>query len=185
MTTPTTSTDLSTLVEALKRELAVPGDFANVFPNTTDDDLAGSLADAAAEAQLDGFLGGSVIDPNALTISPAISSGAGALFIIYAGVRVIRAQLRNTQNRQKYEAGGAIYDVETSASILTQELKDFTDRKKNLLALILRQSRAGGAVYVRDGYLTRARGYYPVSYWGEFGTFLAEEVTGLAFLNGF
>lgn len=185
MTTPTTSTNLTTLVESLKRELAVPGDFDTFFPNTTDEDLAGSLADAAAEAQLDGFLGKSVIDPAAFTITPAISSGAGALLIIYAGVRAIRAQLRNTQNRQKYEAGGAIYEVETSATILTQELRDFTDRRKNLLALILRQSRGGGAVYVTDGYLIRARGYYPVTYWGEFGTFLADEVSGLAFLNGF
>lgn len=187
MTTPTvsTSTNLSTLVEALKRELAVPGEFDNIFPNTTDEDLEGALADAAAEAQLDGFLGASVIDATLFTITPAISSGAGALLIIYAGVRAIRAQLRNSKNRQKYEAGGAIYEVETSATILTQELKDFTDRRKNLLALILRQARAGQGVQVLDGYLIRARGYYPVTYWGEFGTFLAEEVTGLAFLNGF
>ncbi|HVH54529.1 MAG TPA: hypothetical protein VNA32_10425, partial [Actinomycetota bacterium] len=178
------ATDLTTLVEALKRELAVPGEFDTVFPNTSDDDLAAALADAVAEAQLDGFFGGNTVDPAALTVTPALSSGAMALVVIYAGIRSIRSQLRNMKTHVKYEAAGVSYETETAASVLTQELKDFRDRKDNLLALILRQSRAGSAVQVMDGYLIRSRGYFPVAY-SEFGTFYVEEVTGLAFLNGF
>lgn len=179
-----TVTDLNTLVEPLKRELAVPGTFDSVFPNTDDSDLAGALADAVGEAMLDGFFGASTLDPTALTVTPALSSGAQALIVIYAGARSIRSQLRNIKTRTKYEAAGAIYEVETAASVLTQELKDITARKDNLLALILRQARAGQSIQMMDGYLIRARGYFPVS-WSEFGTFYAEEVTGLAFLPGF
>ena len=185
MTTPVTTTSLADLVEALKREVAVPGTFDTVFPDTGDDDLIGSLADGFAECRLDGFFGGNSVDVTANTISPAISSGAIALIVIYSGIRIIRSQLRNTNSHVKYEAAGAIYEVDTAASVLTQELKDFTDRKHNLLTLFLRQQRAGQSVFVTDGYLTRSRGYFPVAYWGEFGTFYAEEVTGLAFLGGF
>ena len=175
---------MADLVEALKREVAVPGDFDNVFPDTGDDDLVGALADGFSEAQLDGFFGKNTIDLATNQVSPAISSGAQALIVIYSGIRIIRGQLRNLKTHVKYEAAGAIYEVDTAASVLTQELKDFSDRKKNLLALVLRQSRGGQAVYVTDGYLLRSRGYFP-AYWGEFGTFYANEVTGLAFLGGF
>jgi len=172
-------------VEALKRELAVPGEFATVFPNTSDDDLAAALGDAFGEAQLDGFFGAMVLDPNLLTVTPGLSSGGGALCVIYGGVRTIRAQLRNMKNRQKYEAAGVIYEVETSASVLTEELKEFRQRKDGLLALVLRQARGNNAVHVTDGYLTRSRGYFPTGYFGEFGSFYGYEITGFSTLIEF
>ena len=185
MTTPVTTTPLANLVEPLKREVAVPGAFDTIFPDTGDDDLIGALADGFAECRLDGFFGGNVVDLDTNMISPAISSGAAALIVIYSGIRIIRSQLRNMNSHVKYEAAGAIYEVDTAASVLTQELRDFAERKRELLTLFLRQQRAGQSVFVTDGYLTRSRGYFPVTYWGEFGTFYAEEVTGLAFIGGF
>lgn len=176
-----TTTALATLVEPLKRELAVPGEFDTIFPNTGDPDLTGSLADAFGQAQLDGFFGTSTVDLTALTVTPALSSGAGALLVLYAAERTIRAQLRNLKTAVKYEAGGVIYDVQQSASVLTQELKDIQARRTNMLALILRQSRAGMAVHVGDAYLVRARGYFPLGYYGEFGSFYGYEVSGYGF----
>lgn len=184
MTTPA-STALADYVEALKREVAVPGEFDGVFPDTSDTDLANSLADAFAQAQLDGFFGTMELNTGTNVVTPGLSSGAGALVIIYAGERIIRAQLRNLKNRQKYEAAGATYEVETSASILTEELKSIQKRKEDLLALILRQSRSGQAVFVSDGYLTRVRGYFPSGYFGEFGSFYGYELAGFGSLNGF
>lgn len=177
MTTPAT-TDLSDYVAALKREVAVPGTFDGIFPDTSDDDLVGALEDGFSQAQLDGFFGTSELDTSLHVVTPGLSSGAGALVVIYSGERIIRAQLRNTANKQHYESAGSIYDIETSASILTEELKSIQKRKTDLLALILRQARSGQAVYVTDGYIIRARGYFPW-YLGEFGSFYPYEIAGI------
>lgn len=178
----TTPTDLSTLVEALKRELAVPGTFATVFPDTQDTDLSGSLADAFAQAQLDGFFSTSMVDlstPATPQVSPPLSSGGGALVILYAAERTIRAQLRVLKTTFKVEGGpGISYEADQAASILVQELKDLTARRTSLLALLLRQQRSSQAVHVTDGYLLRAQPYYPANYFGEFGTFYSFEMLG-------
>jgi len=182
VTIDTTPTDLSTLVEALKRELAVPGTFADVFPSTTDDDLAASLADSFAQAQLDGYFSTSTVDltdPQHPTVTPGMSSGAGALVILYASERTIRAQLRVLKTTFKVEGGpGISYEADQAASILVQELKDISARRAGLLALLLRQQRSNQAVYVADGYLLRAQPYYPANFFGEFGTFYSFETLG-------
>jgi hypothetical protein len=182
MTTPA-STDLAELVEPLKREVAVPGEFDTVFPNTANNDLAGGLADGFAQAQLDGFFGTMAVDltdPAHPTVTPGLSSAGGAVCVLYAGERMIRAQLRNLKTVVKYEAAGAIYDVEQAASVLSQELRDLTQRRKDMLANILRQQRAAGSsVYVSDGYLIRAFGYWPWGYTGEFPYFYGYELPGI------
>lgn len=179
MTTPLPPTHFGDLVEALKRELAVPGEFTNLFPNTTDTDLTNKLADAAAMAQLDGFFGTQTIDPAASTITPGVSSGGGALIILYAAESVIRAQIRALKTHTKYESAGSIYEVEQSANVLTSELAFVKERRLELLALIRRQLRANRAVYVSDGYLIRAWGYYPSGFYGELGSFYGYELLGL------
>lgn len=167
MTTPTLDatvpTDLAGLVLALQRELAVPGTFSTVFPNTQASDLVGLLADSFAQAQLDGFFGNQTLDltdPTHPTVNPGLSSGGGALVVLYAGERMIRSQIRVLKTKTLYKAGPVEYDVEQSATALVQELKDISARRAALLALILRLSRANKAVYVTDGYLERSMGYY-------------------------
>lgn len=167
MSTPTldsvTPTDLSTLVPALQREVAVPGTFTTVFPNTQTSDLAGLLADSFAQAQLDGFFSTQTVDltnPAAPVVSPGLSSGGCALVLLYAGESMIRSQIRVLKTKTAYGGGpGITYDVEQSANALTQELKDIAARRTQLLELILRMARAGRAVYVTDGYLYRSAGY--------------------------
>lgn len=163
MTTPTldagASTDLSDLVEPLKREVAVPGEFANIFPNTADDDLIGSLSDAFGRAQLDGFFGVNVIDVDAATVAPGLSAGGKAVVLLYAAESIVRSQIRNLKTVTKYEAAGVVYDVEQGVNTLVQDLKDIQDRRKSLIATILRLQRSGQAVYVTDAYLIRSQGY--------------------------
>jgi hypothetical protein len=175
-------TDLSTLVEPLKRELAVPGEFPSVFPNTSDDDLTGKLGDAFAQAQLYGFFGAQVLDADAATVTPGISSGGGAMVILYAAESVIRAQLRSLKTHEKYESAGSSYEVEQAATVLKAELDALRDRRNDLLALIQRQIRGGRSVYVSDAYVTRAFGYYPSGYFGELGSFYGYELSGLSML---
>lgn len=174
-------TDLATLVEPLKRELAVPGEFTNVFPNTTDDDVANKLGDAFAQAQLYGYFGTQVLDPTVSghpTVTPDLSSGGGALVMLFAAESVIRSQLRSLKTHVVYESAGSKYEVEQAATVLKAELDAITKRREDLLALILRQTRAGRSVYVTDAYLIRAFGYYPLGYYGELGSFYGYELSG-------
>lgn len=171
-------TDLTTIVPALQRMLSVPGEFATDFPNTATSDLANSLADGFAEAQLDGFFSKQVVDPNALTVTPGLSSGGMALVVLYSGIRILKARLRTIKTTVKYEAAGVVYDVSQSANVLATELKEMADRKTQLLGLVLRQYRARSAVRIMDGYILRSQGYYPFNYYGEFGSFYGYELLG-------
>lgn len=173
------ATNLETLVEPLKRELAVPGEFATYFPNTTDDDLVGCLADSFSEAQLDGFFSASTIDLNTFDVTPDLSGAGGALIVIYGGIRTLRSKIRNTKTTTRYEAGGAVYDVQQSALVLKQELESFENRKRQLL-LDSRMQRLAlvGSTYVLDGYLVRANGYLNELGLGEYGGFYLSELAG-------
>jgi hypothetical protein len=177
LNTTVPGTDLDDLVGALQRELAVPGEFATVFPNTQNSDLAASLGDAFAQAQLDGFFSQQTLDLNTLIVTPGLSSGGMALVVIYAAIRTIKAQLRNLQSSVTYKAGPAEYQATYSSNVLTTELKDFQERRQELLALVLRQGRSVNAAYVADGYLIRAFSYFPY-YYGEVGSFYPFELAG-------
>lgn len=155
----TTSTDLNLLVEPLKREIAVPGEFALNFPNTADFDLVGSLGQGFAEAQLDGFFAQQVLDPYLNTVTPVLTVAGGQMVLIYTAITIIRARLRSLQTSTKYKAGPVEYDVSQSANVLTSELKSFDDRKKFFISQALRAQRSKQTVYISDGYLVRAQSY--------------------------
>lgn len=150
--------NLADAVEALKRYVAVPGTFATVFTETTDDDLAGSLLDGFAECQLDGFfVRPAVVATDDGVITPDLSRGQTALVVLYAATRIISTQLLNLKNRTRYEAKGLIAESEQSASILVALLKDLTARKA---LIVLRQTLAGAsaAFTMADGYFVKAVG---------------------------
>lgn len=149
--------DLADLVEGLKREVAVPGEFATTFPNTTDDDLVGSLADAFAQCQLDGFFGDQTLDLNTNVVSPDLSAGGAALVAIYASERILMSKMRSMPTRTVYKAGGgAEYEKDMSANVLTQQLKMMQARKEAILAQALRIQRAARGTYMLDSYLIRS-----------------------------
>lgn len=156
--------NLGDLVDPLKRELATPGEFDTVFPNTTDDDLGLSLADGFSEAQLDGYFQDNALDPDTLEVSPDLSAAGGILVVIYTGMRIIRSRLRSMNLSERYKAGSAEYEVNRSANILQEELRYLIKRRDDLV----QQSRVGLGTVVYDAYFTRqladwsaAGGLYP------------------------
>lgn len=161
--------DLANLVEPLKREIAVPGEYDTTFPNTTDDDLTNSLADGFSEAQLDGFFSTYSLDPDTNLVTPDLSAAGGSLVIIYTGQRILRAQIRALNTRSLYEAASVKYETEKSAMILRAELAYLETRKKDLIT----QSRRGaGTTYVYDSYFARA-----AVDWKSIGLLYASELT--------
>lgn len=163
---------LSTLVEPLKREIAVPGDFASTYPVTSDPDLIGSLADGFAEAQLWGFFGaitltqqgsGDTID---FQTDPDLSGAGGALILTFTATRIVRAQLRVLNSMEKYKAGPVEYEIQKAASVLKAELDYLTDRLNQLIEEGRKASGASARLaVVMDNYVARsslqfAGGYY-------------------------
>lgn len=149
-----TMSDLADLVEAYKREVAIPGTFSDVYPKTSDALIAAALADAFAQAQLDGFFGTSVLVVDQGTVTPDLSTAGAALVILYAGIRLTRQQLRTVRTRTTYKAGSVEYTSEQAASAVTEDLKLLEARRRELLALALRAGRGTSTVVV-DAYAAR------------------------------
>lgn len=153
--------DLSNLVDALKRRVAVPGDFENVFPDTSDDDVTGLLMDGFARAQLNGYFTAPsfAMDDNGL-VTPDISRAQGSLIVLYAGVQMVQTQLLNLKNRTHYKAGNVEYQTEQGSNILTAVLKQLKDE----LIEVQRLAATAGttaATLVADQYFLKAVGPYP------------------------
>jgi hypothetical protein len=154
-------TSLTDLVDPLKRYVAVPGTFDDVFPDTTDEDLLGSLLDGFAEAQLDGFFirpEVSVTDDGDTT--PDLSRGEGALIAIYASTRIVLTQLMNLRTQERYEARGLISETSRSSQVLTALLKDLTARKTALITRMQTYAGLSGdaGFTMADQYFARAIG---------------------------
>jgi hypothetical protein len=147
--------NLADLVEAFKREVAVPGQFEAEFPDTSDDDLAASLADAFGQARLDGFFGSTQITP-AGVVTPDLSIAGAALIVIYAGLRMTRTQLRTLRTVQRYKAGPTEYETQQSAAALTEDLKQLERRRQELISQAVRAGRGSGTTFVLDAYVARA-----------------------------
>lgn len=164
-------TALTDLVEPLKRELAVPGVFEEVFPSTDDAALAASLADGFSEAQLQGYF-------TTLTLGPApdyetsadLSAAGGALVVMFTGMRIIRAQLRTLLTSERYKAGAAEYEIQRSANLLRDELKYLQTRIDQLILTAQRAARGAVSASVFDNYWQRTA--------QQFGGFLPHEFRG-------
>lgn len=125
--------ELANLVPSLKRALAAPGEFTTHFPSATDTDLADTLADAVAEAQLDGFLGNSSLDVLSSVVTPDLTPPQQALVILYGMARVLHARVANLKNKTRYKAGNTEAETEQSATVLVEMLRQTKERKKVLL----------------------------------------------------
>lgn len=144
-------TELSDLVGAYKRETALLGTYDETFPKSTDVEVVGALADAFAEAQLDGFFHGVALDLDDGSLTPDLSTAGAGLVVLYAGARVVRQQIVQMNSRMRVKAGSVEY--ETERATLTQIQKDLTDRKKQLIENALRG--IGTSVFVFDSYRSR------------------------------
>lgn len=148
--------DLSDLVETFKRAVARPGTFTDNYPETTDDDLLGSLQDAFAESQLDGFFRtGYVSDLDTGFVDPDLTQAEGRLIVIYAAVRFIEVEILNRPVRTDAKAGKAAFASEFSSNLL-KALLDSLQRRKDQLVELLAQNGAAAAFYMADAYYVRA-----------------------------
>lgn len=167
-------TAISTLAPALKRELAVPGTFDEVFPDTFDTDLIGALADGFGEAQLYGFFPDVTLtlipgDPVDWEAAPDLSAAGSALITIFTSMRIIRAQLRSLNSGERYKAGATEFEVNRSSTLLRDELKYLKER---LDGLVTQARRPATSVAVFDNYFARGGGIT------SFGGFYSYEYKG-------
>lgn len=155
-------TAIAELVEPLKRASAPPGQFPDLFPEATDDLLTEQLADAFAEAQLDGFL--TTVELAFGFTTPDITPAEGALVVLYAARRMLETWLRNLRTHVRYEAGSATFEEDRAVSLPVELLRSHNER----LAGILERARLGdhsGGFEMVDLYLTRATVDYDPAGW--------------------
>lgn len=162
------TTDLSDWTDSLRRTVARPGEFTRFFPNTSDDDLVGSLLDGMGDAQLDGFLITPVMyeaEDDGL-VTPELTRPQAALIVLYAGRLFLRAELANRRNRTKYAARGNEADTEQSASVITELLRSAEARIKDVRDR-QRLTSVASAFQMADLYLAKAvygMGYPDIGY---------------------
>lgn len=144
-----------------KREVAVPGRFTTLYPETTDPDIAGALVDGFYRARLDGWFPGVEATLDTHQTTPDVSLTGVALIVVYAGIQFIRNELKNMPTRTNYQApGGLGAETEYGPSVMVERLKELQEEKKDLLAQARRPSAR--PVYMHDGYAIRIGTLYPV-----------------------
>jgi len=151
---------LDELVPVLKREVAVPGAFDSLFPDTSDADLTAALADAFWEARLDGYFPDVTLDPDDGSLTPELDRVYGALIVIYAGIRILLNEIRNRATHYRAEASGAVYERDQSAQMLSELLKSLQARKKQLLEILIGTPTTTTGVITVDAYLARTMPAY-------------------------
>lgn len=149
-------TALATLVEPLKRELAVPGTFDTEYPDSDDAVLEASLADGFGEAQLRGFFPTyELLETNgSFETSEDLTAAGAALVLIFTSMRILRAHLRSLTTNERYKAGNVEFETSRAATLLRDELKFLSERLNAIIADGQRASRVV-QVAVFDNYGVR------------------------------
>lgn len=127
--------DLSDFVDDLKAEVNPPG--SNFFPDATDDQWFQQLRDSFWEAYLDGFIqnwteADGLVTPKTGTTD--ISRDFIQLIVFYAGFRVLRASIRNTQSLFRAKAGPVEFEVQQSATMMRDLLAELQQKRALLLS---------------------------------------------------
>lgn len=163
--------DLSEFVPSLRREVTPPGN--DLFQGVNDDVFTGYLADAFWEARLDGFGSQWTCDIDGI-VTPIEAGGdefprpLTGLVILYAGIKILRNRILNINTAFRAQAGPVNYEVENSANLLTEMLKQLAARRAELLEEV---KLAPTPTFYIDGYT--ARNHSAPSYWGEVSHYLA------------
>jgi hypothetical protein len=156
--------DLSDFTDSLRREIAPPG--STVFATATDTELVGYLADGFWEARLDGFLEGFEADGDGV-VTPTAEGGEDmdrknvALVVLYAGLRILRNQILNTNTGFRAKAGSVEFERQNSATMLAEMLRQLQATKNRILE---QAEFAETGVSVWDAFSTRL--FEPGSYFG-------------------
>lgn len=169
--------ELLDYVPALKREVQPPG--TDLFTGVTDAEWIGYLTDAFWEARLDGFLDRWVATENSaldVTIDPVTSGDIDmprqfvALVVLYAGIRVLRNRILNTNTGFRAKAGPVEFEQQNSANLLSEMLKQLKATKDRIIESLENQAAAnlpGGGVLLLDAF--SARLFTPELYYGDPG----------------
>jgi hypothetical protein len=140
--------DLADLVDSLKREVNPPGD--NLFPNATENDWLGNLADAFWEARLHGMLAGFTVNPDTFELTPLDASAADMtrdlqqLIVLYAGFRITLNELKNAQSSFHAVAGPVEIEVQKASNVL----KGVLDAIKGRIDIVLTRLSDAGSTSV-------------------------------------
>ena len=152
------------LVSAYKIAVAVPGEFAITYPNTTDADCGLALMNGFAGAQLYGFFSEHTLNYDTTEVLPDLTGPAQALVVAFAGVQTLRNSIRQQATLTRYKAGPVEYEVGYGASVLTQLLKDAQGQLDRLLDLAVQTQRnVIGTTFVMDSYVGRIVGGYDLN----------------------
>lgn len=163
--------DLSDYVDSLRREVTPPGN--DIFDGVDDLVFTGYLTDAFWEARLDGFLTRWSADLEGI-VTPVsgteeIPRELIGLVILYAGIKILRNRIMNLNTSFRSKAGPVEYEVQNSANLLTEMLKQLAARKDSLLE---EARQVSTPTFYVDAYAVR--GHSPGSYWGhETSSYLA------------
>lgn len=124
------SVDISDLVPVLRRSVNPPGE--DLFPDADDDEFAGYLSDAFWDARINGMLEdyteseGSITPQSGTTDIPREEQ---QLIVIFAGINIITNTLRNLDTLFRAKGGNAEFEVQKSAQLLRDILKELQIRR--------------------------------------------------------
>lgn len=156
--------DLSDFVESLRREITPLG--TNLFSGVGDADLVGFMTDAFWEAKLDGFLPGFVADEDGIVTNEVGTTDLDrkyvALIVLYAGIRILRNRILNTNTGFRAKAGPVEFEQQNSATMLAEMLKQLRATKDKILEELEAMDVSG--VMVLDAFSVRL--FDSTSYWG-------------------
>lgn len=124
--------DLSELADSVRNLVARPGTFDTLFPETGEEFVTSLLLDGFAEAQLEGLLTDITYDEDGL-LDKDITPAQGSLVALFAGIRLLRAELLNRVMHRRYEAGSAVFEEDYNVTLYNQILKDLAAQKDRLV----------------------------------------------------
>lgn len=152
-------TDLANYTDSVRNVMARPGTFSTLFPETTDDNLVQLLQDALAECHMERTLLPHESDDNGF-VRPVMTSGAMALVVLYAGLRLVRAELLNRITSAKYVAGPVSAETTYATNVLRDVMKAL-EAQKEKITYLMSSAGANAAFYMADAYVANATGFTP------------------------
>lgn len=162
--------DLAEFVDSLRREVTPPG--SDLFATVPDDTFVGYLTDAFWEARLDGFMAKWEADVDGFVV-PLDPDGEDlprelvGLVVLYAGIKILRNRIMNLNTAFRSKAGPVEYEVQNSANLLTELLKQLAARKEQILEAV---ENIPTPTFYFDAYSTRQQN--AAMYWGELSGYL-------------
>lgn len=133
------SVDIADYVDSLRREVTPIGETTDV----TDADLLQHLLDAFWDAKLDGFMQDYTADENGVVTglhsnTPPFPRELVALCVAYAGARIVRLRISNTDALFRAKAGPVEFETQQSANVLRELLIQLQRRKDQLMQALER-----------------------------------------------